>query len=272
MIRSLLGRLMAKIASNLNRHSTHKVVWTTESKILTVVKARVTAKGDLPHYKECDYKYLLQWQVQDHTGLTWVTDFQEAREEILGCSTIYLKSQVHDDERFSNADKSHLFAKHATSPKPAIWPSVPSDASSEVLAKEKVLNAGNNMLQLMEEVSSLVRLRALILNGVDISKKTLLHLLSSCPSLRSFSMLPMDHNYGEGNDTLADLLKCLPVLEHFTINGWAIERDLKDANAGKDYSDNWLEHLNELEIGNFANLKVELKFVKLILAKSPVLK
>ncbi|GJR32767.1 F-box/FBD/LRR-repeat protein isoform X1, partial [Tanacetum coccineum] len=59
--------------------------------------------------------------------------------------------------------------------------------------------------------------------GVDISKKTLLHLLSSCPSLRSFSLLPMDHNYGEGNDTLADLLKCLPVLEHFTINGWAIK-------------------------------------------------
>nr|GEY81815.1 F-box/FBD/LRR-repeat protein At1g13570-like [Tanacetum cinerariifolium] len=40
----------------------------------------------------------------------------------------------------------------------------------------------------------------------------------------------------------------------------------------KDYSDVWLEHLNELEIGNFANLKVELKFMKLILAKSSVLK
>ncbi|GKE41237.1 probable acyl-CoA dehydrogenase IBR3 isoform X1 [Tanacetum coccineum] len=30
--------------------------------------------------------------------------------------------------------------------------------------------------------------------------------------------LPMDHNYGEGNDTLVDILKCLHVLEHFTIN------------------------------------------------------
>ncbi|GJU16087.1 replication protein A 70 kDa DNA-binding subunit A [Tanacetum coccineum] len=91
---------------------------------------------------------------QDHTGLTWVTDFQEAGEEVLGCSTkeLYLKSQVHDDERFSNADKSHLFAElvmvaierspvNCASlsmlpwPKPTIWP---SDASSEVLAKEKV--------------------------------------------------------------------------------------------------------------------------------------
>ncbi|GJY30533.1 acyl-CoA dehydrogenase [Tanacetum coccineum] len=49
-------------------------------------------------------------------------------------------------------------------------------------------------------------------------------------------------------------------------------RDSEDADACKGYSDIWLEHLNELEIGNFANLKVELKFVKLILAKSPVLK
>nr|GEZ00207.1 F-box/FBD/LRR-repeat protein At1g13570-like [Tanacetum cinerariifolium] len=51
-----------------------------------------------------------------------------------------------------------------------------------------------------------------------------------------------------------------------------LSRDLEDVDAGKDYSDIWLEHLNELEIGKFANLKVELKFVKLILAKSPVLK
>ncbi|GKE46017.1 replication protein A 70 kDa DNA-binding subunit A [Tanacetum coccineum] len=53
------------------------------------------------------------YQVQDHTGLTWVTDFQEAGEEILGCSTkeLYLNSQVQDDERFSNADKSNLFAE-----------------------------------------------------------------------------------------------------------------------------------------------------------------
>ncbi|GJZ07442.1 NBS-containing resistance-like protein [Tanacetum coccineum] len=108
--------------------------------------------------------------------------------------------------------------------------------------------------------------------GLGIIEQYCVDTPKCCPSLRSFSLLPMDHNYGEGNDTLADLLKCLPVLEHFTINGWAIERDSKDADAGKDYSDIWLEHLNELEIGNFANLKVELKFVKLILAKSPVLK
>ncbi|GJX34247.1 RNA-directed DNA polymerase, eukaryota, reverse transcriptase zinc-binding domain protein [Tanacetum coccineum] len=127
--------------------------------------------------KEIEKSFLLTFLIhmvgeilQDHTGLTWVTDFQEAGEEVLGCSTkeLYLKSQVHDDERFSNADKSHLFAEfgHFSAshyswlwfamerspvnsaslsmlpwPKPTIWP---SDASSEVLAKEK----GSGLAQL----------------------------------------------------------------------------------------------------------------------------
>ncbi|GJY16877.1 replication protein A 70 kDa DNA-binding subunit A [Tanacetum coccineum] len=65
-------------------------------------------------FEECDYRYLLQCQVQDHTGLTWVTAFQEAGVEILGCPAkeLYmLKSQGQDDERFSNAVKSRLFAE-----------------------------------------------------------------------------------------------------------------------------------------------------------------
>nr|GEX75849.1 NBS-containing resistance-like protein [Tanacetum cinerariifolium]GEX77773.1 NBS-containing resistance-like protein [Tanacetum cinerariifolium]GEX77783.1 NBS-containing resistance-like protein [Tanacetum cinerariifolium] len=155
--------------------------------------------------------------------------------------------------------------------------------------------------------------RTLFLEGVDISKKMLLHLLSSYPSLQNFSLLLMDHNYGEANnDTVADLLKCLPVLEHFTINSWAIEwfakdvvprklatslvnlkdfhldhvcfidkytlafivllmrsspnlekiklsRDSEDADAGKDYSDIWIEHLNELEIEIFCQLEGRVK-------------
>lgn len=39
----------------------------------------------------------------------------------------------------------------------------------------------------------------------------------------------------------------------------------------KDCSDVWLEHLKELEIVGFAARKGEMEFVKLILAKSPVL-
>nr|GEV39274.1 replication protein A 70 kDa DNA-binding subunit A [Tanacetum cinerariifolium] len=83
---------------------------------------KVTKSGDSAwqcdrcnqEFEECDYRYLLQCQVQDHTGLTWVTAFQEAGVEILGCPAkeLYmLKSQGQDDERFSNAVKSRLFAE-----------------------------------------------------------------------------------------------------------------------------------------------------------------
>ncbi|KAA8523298.1 hypothetical protein F0562_009721 [Nyssa sinensis] len=53
-------------------------------------------------FEECDYRYLLQAQIQDHTGLTWVTAFQESGEEILGCSAkeLYLlKYEEQDDVR-----------------------------------------------------------------------------------------------------------------------------------------------------------------------------
>jgi len=41
--------------------------------------------------EECDYRYILQLQIQDHTGLTWVTVFQESGEEIIGvpAKTLY---------------------------------------------------------------------------------------------------------------------------------------------------------------------------------------
>ncbi|OVA11806.1 OB-fold nucleic acid binding domain [Macleaya cordata] len=63
-------------------------------------------------FEECDYRYLLQAQVQDHTGLTWVTAFQETGEEILGCSAkeLYqLKYEQQDDIRFGELVRRSLF-------------------------------------------------------------------------------------------------------------------------------------------------------------------
>ncbi|KAH6828523.1 replication protein A 1A [Perilla frutescens var. hirtella] len=63
-------------------------------------------------FEECDYRYLLQVQVQDHTGLTWVTAFQETGEEILGCSAkeLYvLKYEMQDDLRFIEVIRNCLF-------------------------------------------------------------------------------------------------------------------------------------------------------------------
>ncbi|KAK6147638.1 hypothetical protein DH2020_018550 [Rehmannia glutinosa] len=65
-------------------------------------------------FEECDYRYLLQVQVQDHTGLTWVTAFQETGEEILGCSAkemYMLKYEAQDDVRFVEIIRNCLFAE-----------------------------------------------------------------------------------------------------------------------------------------------------------------
>ncbi|KAI3443580.1 hypothetical protein Pfo_000245 [Paulownia fortunei] len=65
-------------------------------------------------FDDCDYRYLLQVQVQDHTGLTWVTAFQETGEEILGCSAkeLYmLKYEAQDDLRFVEIIRNCLFTE-----------------------------------------------------------------------------------------------------------------------------------------------------------------
>ncbi|CAK7352488.1 unnamed protein product [Dovyalis caffra] len=66
-------------------------------------------------FDECDYRYLLQVQIQDHTGLTWVTAFQESGEEILGCPAkeLYLlKYELRDDTRFADIIRSRLFCQY----------------------------------------------------------------------------------------------------------------------------------------------------------------
>ncbi|XP_068659391.1 replication protein A 70 kDa DNA-binding subunit A [Aristolochia californica] len=66
-------------------------------------------------FEECDYRYLLQAQVQDHTGLTWVTAFQEAGEELLGCSAkeLYgLKHEDKDDAMFGEIIRNSLFKQY----------------------------------------------------------------------------------------------------------------------------------------------------------------
>ncbi|KAM0058876.1 putative FBD domain-containing protein [Helianthus debilis subsp. tardiflorus] len=78
---------------------------------------------------------------------------------------------------------------------------------------------------------------------------------------------------------LADLIKCSPNLEKIKLE---INADCCIETKGdkleehsvnlEEYSDVWLEHLNELEIKKFCNYKSELEFVKFILARSPNLK
>ncbi|MFS7999899.1 putative F-box domain, leucine-rich repeat domain superfamily, F-box-like domain superfamily [Helianthus anomalus] len=191
-------------------------------------------------------------------------------------------------------------------------------------------------------------LRRLDLSDVKISTKTLLHLLSNCPSLKNLSLVSthmnirshvMDfHNLSEYRNVLQDiwepgdkctineLLKCLPVIEDLTMSGdvseWlvldSVPKELPtslihlkylclnqvclvgphgsafllclikyspnlehahlemgwglDFSAVKDeYSDVWLQHLNELDVC-FGSNELQTEFVKFILARSPKLK
>ncbi|KAJ0639586.1 putative FBD domain, leucine-rich repeat domain superfamily, F-box-like domain superfamily [Helianthus annuus] len=68
-------------------------------------------------------------------------------------------------------------------------------------------------------------------------------------------------------------IKCSPNLEKVKLQiYWGIILHEKYSFEWKEYSDVWLEHLNELEIEGFKNSKPEMDFVKFILARSPKLK
>ncbi|KAL2458791.1 Replication protein A 70 kDa DNA-binding subunit A [Forsythia ovata] len=65
-------------------------------------------------FEECSYRYLLQVQIQDHNGLTWVTAFQESGEEILCLSAkeLYvIKYEEQDDDRFAEIIRNCLFTE-----------------------------------------------------------------------------------------------------------------------------------------------------------------
>ncbi|GKC89626.1 F-box/FBD/LRR-repeat protein-like protein [Tanacetum coccineum] len=85
----------------------------------------------------------------------------------------------------------------------------------------------------------------------------------------------MSFIYKYGLNFLALLMRSSPNLEKLKLqifDGLMDESDKDCSYTIEDCSDIWLENLNELEITNFIYEKEELDFVKLILAKSPVLK
>ncbi|XP_022022601.1 F-box/FBD/LRR-repeat protein At1g13570 isoform X1 [Helianthus annuus] len=70
-------------------------------------------------------------------------------------------------------------------------------------------------------------LTSLTLNQVRISRETLLHLLSNCPSLKSLYMV-IDEEEFVGDEypfmepSNMELFKCLPMIEHLTTSGYLI--------------------------------------------------
>ncbi|KAI3761270.1 hypothetical protein L1987_51682 [Smallanthus sonchifolius] len=130
-----------------------------------------------------------------------------------------------------------------------------------------------------------------------MSTKNLQHLLSNCPSRKSLTLLIGVSHLGDKDCKIIELFECLPMIERLTTYGYVIEWLVLDSIkcspklekikleidwehecseeypvVWEEYSDVWLEHLNELEIECFSNSKPEMEFVKFILARSPKLK
>ncbi|GJS31054.1 F-box/FBD/LRR-repeat protein-like protein [Tanacetum coccineum] len=82
----------------------------------------------------------------------------------------------------------------------------------------------------------------------DYGLEFLILVIRSSPNLEKLGLCIRNHDMSEDSDDS-------------DIESYALEHN----------SDIWLEHLNELEIRGFANLQHEMDFVKLILAKAPVL-
>ncbi|KAK6263418.1 hypothetical protein QUC31_009234 [Theobroma cacao] len=64
---------------------------------------------------ECDYRYIIQFQIQDHTGVTWVTAFQESGEDLMGVSAkdlYYLRYENQNDEKFMEITRQVMFNKY----------------------------------------------------------------------------------------------------------------------------------------------------------------
>ncbi|KAF5183204.1 Replication protein a subunit [Thalictrum thalictroides] len=64
--------------------------------------------------EQCDYRYILQFQIQDYTGGIWVTAFQECGEEIFGVSAkdLYLLKQDQNDDKFAEIIRNALFVRY----------------------------------------------------------------------------------------------------------------------------------------------------------------
>ncbi|CAO2047309.1 unnamed protein product [Urochloa humidicola] len=64
-------------------------------------------------FPECDYKYLLQLQIQDHSGTAWATAFQEPGQELLGCSArdLYMFKE-NEDPRYTDVLLQGLYRQY----------------------------------------------------------------------------------------------------------------------------------------------------------------
>ncbi|KAE8693179.1 Replication protein A 70 kDa DNA-binding subunit A [Hibiscus syriacus] len=109
---------------------------------------------------ECDYRYIIQFQIQDHTGITWVTAFQESGKELMGVSAkdlYHLRYENQDDEKFMEITRQVMFNKYIFKLK--VKEEIFSDeqrVKSTVVKVEKVKFPSNSkcLLDLIEKIKT----------------------------------------------------------------------------------------------------------------------
>lgn len=98
----------------------------------------------------CDHRYLLQVQLQDHSGASWFTAFQEAAEAILGVTAKELEEwKSEQDPRAASAFASQLFKQRVfrVRVKEEVWNGEPR-VKSTILSSEPVDHAQESKLLL----------------------------------------------------------------------------------------------------------------------------
>lgn len=107
----------------------------------------------------CDYRYLLQMQIQDHTGMTWVTAFQEGGEDIMGmpAKDLYsVKFDEQDEEKFKEIISKVVFTKYMFKLK--VKEETFNDEArvkSTVVKAEKVVNFASDSKSLLDLIDKL---------------------------------------------------------------------------------------------------------------------
>nr|GEW81635.1 replication protein A 70 kDa DNA-binding subunit A-like [Tanacetum cinerariifolium] len=110
-------------------------------------------------FDECDYRYMLQVQIQDHTGMIWSTAFQEAGEEILNHSAkdlYFMKNEDQDEDRFAVVFRNAYFNEYSLKlkVKEETYNDIPS-VKSTIVKAEKIKFSSNtkNLLRGLEKTT-----------------------------------------------------------------------------------------------------------------------
>lgn len=154
-------------------------------------------------FEACDYRYLLQMQIQDHTGMTWVTAFQEGGEDIMGMPAkdlFAVKFKEKDEEKFKEIISKVVFTKYMFKLK--VKEETFNDEArvkSTVVKAEKIVNFASESKSLLDLIDKLKSEKA---EGTTINSAINTTGLGSLPTGQATPPVynPINSNTNTGRD------------------------------------------------------------------------